>query len=176
MIETVNFSVNKMKRLLEKLSSGNQSEKSNILYLDQLLQQIIERKSFNMPKPLLEITDSGLMVEADYSRLERVLSHLIQNAIEATPKNGQVWVRLTRKDNSAVIKIEDTGHGMSEQFIQKKLFKPFESTKAAGMGIGVFESKEYINELEGQLAVDIQELVGTTFSVMLPLYRERPES
>jgi putative PEP-CTERM system histidine kinase len=176
MIETVNFSVNKMKRLLEKLSSGNQSEKSNILYLDQLLQQIIERKSFNMPKPLLEITDSGLMVEADYSRLERVLSHLIQNAIEATPKNGQVWVRLTRKDNSAVIKIEDTGHGMSEQFIQKKLFKPFESTKAAGMGIGVFESKEYINELEGQLAVDSQELVGTTFSVMLPLYRERPES
>ncbi|SDH67104.1 XrtA/PEP-CTERM system histidine kinase PrsK [Nitrosomonas sp. Nm132] len=176
MIETVNFSVNKMKRLLEKLSSGNQSEKSNILYLDQLLQQIIERKSFNMPKPLLEITDSGLMVEADYSRLERVLSHLIQNAIEATPKNGQVWVRLTRKDNSAVIKIEDTGHGMSEQFIQKKLFKPFESTKAAGMGIGVFESKEYINELEGQLAVDSQELVGTTFSVMLPLYREHPES
>ncbi|SDY31717.1 XrtA/PEP-CTERM system histidine kinase PrsK [Nitrosomonas sp. Nm58] len=176
MIETVNFSVNKMKRLLEKLSSGNQSEKSNTLYLDQLLQQIIERKSFNIPKPLLEITDSGLMVEADYSRLERVLGHLIQNAIEATPKNGQVWVRLIRKDNSAVIKIEDTGHGMSEQFIQKKLFKPFESTKAAGMGIGVFESKEYINELGGQLAVDSQELVGTTFSVMLPLYREHPES
>ncbi len=176
MIETVSFSVSKMKRLLEKLSSGNQSEKSSTFYLDQLLQQIIERKSFNMPKPLLEITDSGLMVEADYSRLERVLGHLVQNAIEATPKNGQVWVRLIRKDNSAVIKIEDTGHGMSEQFIQKKLFKPFESTKAAGMGIGVFESKEYINQLGGQLAVDSQEWVGTTFSVMLPLYRERPES
>ncbi|SDY14490.1 XrtA/PEP-CTERM system histidine kinase PrsK [Nitrosomonas sp. Nm33] len=169
MVETVSFSVNKMKRMLEKLSTENQSEKSEIFSLDQLLQQIVERKSFNMPRPTLEITHSGLMVKADYSRLERVISHLIQNAIEATPKNEQVWVRLLEKDDSAVIEIEDTGHGMSEQFIQKKLFKPFESTKTAGMGIGVFESKEYINELGGQLDVISQESVGTTFSIILPL-------
>lgn len=176
MIETVNFSVNKMKRLLEKLSNGSQSEKQEVLNLDQLLQQIIERNSFNMPRPALEIIDSGLMVEANYPRLERVISHLVQNAIEATPKNGQVWVRLARKDNSAVIIIKDTGHGMSEQFIQKKLFEPFESTKTAGMGIGVFESKEYINELGGQLDVNSQESVGTTFSIILPLFQHYQEN
>lgn len=176
MIETVNFSVNKMKRLLEKLSNGSQSEKQEVLNLDQLLQQIIERNSFNMPRPALEIIDSGLMVEANYPRLERVISHLVQNAIEATPKNGQVWVRLVRKDNSAVIIIKDTGHGMSEQFIQKKLFEPFESTKTAGMGIGVFESKEYINELGGQLDVNSQESVGTTFSIILPLFQHYQEN
>ncbi len=38
----------------------------------------------------------------------------------------------------------DTGAGMSEEFIRERLFKPFESTKSAGMGIGVFESREYI--------------------------------
>jgi len=100
----------------------------------------------------------------------------VQNAIEATPKNGQVWVRLVRKDNSAVIIIKDTGHGMSEQFIQKKLFEPFESTKTAGMGIGVFESKEYINELGGQLDVNSQESVGTTFSIILPLFQHYQEN
>lgn len=176
MIETVNLSVNKMKRLLEKLSSENQSEKPDTLCLDHLLQQIIERKSFNEPRPLLEITDPGLIVKADHSRLERVVGHLVQNAIEATPKNGQVWVRLVRKDHLAVIEIKDTGHGMNEQFIQKKLFKPFESTKTAGMGIGVFESKEYIDELGGQLAVHSQESVGTTFTILLPLYQAHPES
>ncbi|AKH37527.1 MULTISPECIES: XrtA/PEP-CTERM system histidine kinase PrsK [Nitrosomonas] len=176
MIETVSFSVSKMKRLLEKLSTGNQSEKLGILSLDQLLQQIMERKSFHIPKPALEITHSNLMVMADYSRLERVISHLIQNAIEATPKNGQVWVRLLKKDSSALIEIEDNGHGMSEQFIQKKLFKPFESTKTAGMGIGVFESKEYINELGGQLDVVSQESAGTTFSIYLPLSKNYQEN
>lgn len=176
MVETVSFSVSKMKRLLEKLSTGNQSEKSETFSLDQLLQKIVERKSLNMPKPTIEIIDSGLMVKADYSRLERVISHLIQNAIEATPKNGQILIRLLKKDNFALIEIEDTGHGMSEQFIQKKLFKPFESTKTAGMGIGVFESKEYINELGGQLDVISQESVGTTFSIILPLSQKYQEN
>lgn len=176
MVETVSFSVSKMKRLLEKLSNGNQSEKSQIFSLDQLLQQIIEKKSFNMPRPTLEIVDAGLMITADYSRLERVIGHLVQNAIEATSKNGQIWVRLNKKDNSAVIEIEDTGQGMSEHFMQKKLFRPFESTKTAGMGIGVFESKEYINELGGQLEVNSQESVGTTFSIILPLYQEHQEN
>src|SRR5690606_30628582 len=147
MIETVALSINKMKRLLEKLSSGNQAEKPEVFYLDKLLWQIVERKNINEPKPVSEVFDPGLIVKADYSRLERVIGHLIQNEIEATPKGSQIWVRLLKKDHSAVIEIEDTGHGMSEQFIQEKLFKPFESTKTAGMGIGVFESKEYINEL-----------------------------
>lgn len=176
MIETVNLSVNKMKRLLEKLSSGNQSEKPGTLCLNHLLQQIVERKSFNEPRPLLEITDPDLLVKADHSRLERVVGHLIQNAIEATSKNGQVLVHLMRKDHSAVIEIKDTGHGMNEQFIQNKLFKPFESTKTAGMGIGVFESKEYIDELGGQLAVHSKESVGTTFTISLPLYQAHLES
>ena len=39
---------------------------------------------------------------------------------------------------------------MSEKFIREKLFKPFESTKSAGMGIGVFESREYVSELGGR--------------------------
>jgi putative PEP-CTERM system histidine kinase len=172
MIETVALSINKMKRLLEKLSSGNQAEKPEVFYLDKLLWQIVERKNINEPKPVLEVFDPGLIVKADYSRLERVIGHLIQNAIEATPKGGQIWVRLLKKDHSAVIEIEDTGYGMSEQFIQEKLFKPFESTKTAGMGIGVFESKEYINELGGQLAVDSQVSVGTTFAISLPIYQK----
>jgi signal transduction histidine kinase len=49
------------------------------------------------------------------------------------------------------VEIADTGEGMSEEFIRERLFKPFESTKSAGMGIGVFESREYINELGGLL-------------------------
>jgi signal transduction histidine kinase len=64
---------------------------------------------------------------------------------------------------------------MSEEFIRERLFKPFESTKSAGMGIGVFESREYINELGGRLEVTSKPSLGTTFRVLLPLYQEQAQ-
>jgi signal transduction histidine kinase len=60
---------------------------------------------------------------------------------------------------------------MSEEFIREKLFRPFESTKSAGMGIGVFESKEYVSELGGKLEVTSSESDGTVFRIVLPLYQ-----
>ena len=70
------------------------------------------------------------------------------------------------------IEIADTGEGMSEEFIRERLFKPFDSTKSAGMGIGVFESREYINELGGSLEVSSTPGAGTTFRVLLPLHQQ----
>jgi len=64
---------------------------------------------------------------------------------------------------------------MSEEFIRERLFKPFDSTKSAGMGIGVFESREYIHELGGQLDVKSEPGKGTTFCIVLPPYRQEPQ-
>ena len=69
-----------------------------------------------------------------------------------------------------MVELDDTGQGMSEQFIRERLFKPFDSTKTAGMGIGVFESREYIREVGGSLEVRSAPQVGTTFRVILPLH------
>lgn len=174
MIETIYLSVQKMRRLLEKLGSGDSPEKPTPLVIAELLQEAVKSKSVTEPKPVLEVMDTGLSVYANPARLERVIGHLIQNAIEATARNGKVWVRLMRKNDFAVIEIKDTGHGMSERFMREKLFKPFESTKSAGMGIGVFESKEYVSELGGELEVSSSASNGTIFRIILPLYEARP--
>ncbi|MCC6916632.1 XrtA/PEP-CTERM system histidine kinase PrsK [Nitrosomonas sp.] len=168
MLDTVALSINKMKRMLEKLSSGSMHDTKNSLSLDEVLQQIIASKSFHEPQPILDIINPGQQILADPSRLERVLGHLIQNAIEATPKEGHVTVRLKQQSGQAVVEIEDSGHGMSEQFIREKLFTPFESTKTAGMGIGVFESREYVEEIGGKLHVSSKVAQGTIFTVTLP--------
>ncbi len=55
--------------------------------------------------------------------------------------------------------------------MRERLFKPFETTKSAGMGIGVFESREYIQELGGRLDVASRAGEGTTFTMTLPLNR-----
>jgi putative PEP-CTERM system histidine kinase len=170
MTDTVDFSVQKMKGLLQKLSSGASDETPAPVPIENLLQQAVAAKLANVPKPVLEILDTGLVVFANWARLERVIGHLIQNAIEATPRDGQVSVQLARQDDSAIIEVKDSGHGMSEEFIRERLFKPFESTKSAGMGIGVFESREYIRELGGQLEVSSSQSGGTTFHVILPLH------
>jgi signal transduction histidine kinase len=105
-----------------------------------------------------------------------VIGHIVQNAIEASPKDGRVTVRLTRRDERVLIEVIDTGTGMSEDFIRERLFKPFETTKSAGMGIGAFESREYVHELGGLIEVVSRVPLGTTFKIMLPLYRLETQS
>ena len=169
MLETVDLSVQKMKLLLQKLARGTTVEAPVRLHIDKLLRQAIAVKSAADPKPQLEIIDADLMVLANPARLERVIGHVIQNAVEATPKDGQVNVRLLKWHAEVVVECTDTGLGMDEEFIRERLFKPFESTKSAGMGIGVFESREYIQELGGRIEVHSQKPGGTTFRIILPL-------
>ena len=171
MLDTLDYSVQKMKLLLHKLSRGSSIEHPAPLFIDKLLRQALVLKSAFEPKPELEILDPEMMVVANRDRLERVIGHIIQNAVEATPKDGKVIIGISKQEAFVVVEIKDTGQGMSEEFIRERLFKPFESTKSAGMGIGMFESREYIHELGGQIEVSSRQTIGTTFRVILPFHR-----
>ncbi len=176
MLETVTLSVQKMRLMLQKLSRNSSEERPAPLFIDQLLAQAAAGKAAFEPKPVLHMVDARVRVLADFERLERVVGHLIQNAIEATDKDGSVTISLQRVGNDAHIEITDTGHGMDEEFIRERLFKPFESTKSAGMGIGAFESREYITELGGALQVSSTPEVGTTFKIILPIHQQEVQT
>jgi signal transduction histidine kinase len=173
MMDTLDNSVKKMKLLLHKLNSGDSIEGPAPLSLDKLLTQAVQLKSQFEPRPTLDLADTGLTLLANWGRMERVIGHLIQNAIEASARDGLVVVRLVRQGENAIIEIRDNGAGMSEEFMRSRLFKPFETTKSAGMGVGVFESREYIQELGGQLAVTSRVGIGTSFTMTLPLNGRR---
>jgi len=81
-----------------------------------------------------------------------------------------VSVRLERMGANACIKVNDSGHGMSGEFLREHLFKPFQTTKSSGMGIGAYESFQYVNELGGRVSVDSTIDVGTEVRVSLPLF------
>jgi putative PEP-CTERM system histidine kinase len=173
MMETLDNSVKKMKLLLHKLNSSDSIEGPAPLSLDKLLSQAVALKSQFDPKPTLDLADTGLTLLANWGRMERVVGHLIQNAIEACGRDGRVLVRLRRDGANAVIEVSDNGTGMSQEFIRDRLFKPFETTKSAGMGVGVFESREYVQELGGHLEVKSTEGEGTSFIITLPLNGQR---
>ena len=103
-------------------------------------------------------------------RIERVLGHVVQTALDATVPSDRVWLKLERSKGLAEIEIGDTGKGMSEEFVRNRLFKPFQTTKEAGMGIGTFESLQYIRELGGNITVETKLEHGTVMKIFLPLF------
>jgi signal transduction histidine kinase len=116
------------------------------------------------------VTSEHLATRGHAERLERVIGHLVQNALDATDEDGRVWVSLTRRGDRAIVEVGDTGQGMTEEFVRDRLFKPFQSTKQAGMGIGAYESAQYIREIGGELQVVSQEDLGTRVTMILPLF------
>lgn len=109
-------------------------------------------------------------------RLERVLGHMVQNGFDAIDGGGRVWIRMERCGASARVVVGDTGHGMSASFIQSRLFKPFQTTKPTGMGIGAYESLQYVRDLGGSIEVQSTEGKGTLVTLLLPLFEQSNES
>jgi signal transduction histidine kinase len=109
-------------------------------------------------------------------RIERVIGHVVQNAFDATPAQGRVWVDLSRSSGQARVVVGDTGQGMSREFIENRLFKPFNTTKSAGMGIGAYESFQYVRELGGEIHVDSEPGRGTVITIVLPLFESHEGS
>jgi C4-dicarboxylate-specific signal transduction histidine kinase len=99
-----------------------------------------------------------------------VLGHLVHNALDATPPEGRVWIKASRHSGQVVVEVGDTGAGMSEDFVQNQLFRPFSTTKHSGMGIGSYESLQYVRELGGSITVDSAMARGTVMTVRLPLF------
>ena len=74
----------------------------------------------------------------------------------------------------AIIEVEDDGSGMDADFIALRLFKPFDTTKGnAGMGVGVYESREFVTALGGDMAVESHPGRGTLIRVRLPAIAAR---
>ena len=108
-------------------------------------------------------------MKADKNQLLAILGHLVQNAQDATDDDGRINISQKRSTDGVVIEIEDTGSGMSEEFIKNNLFKPFKTTKGSkGMGIGVYEAREIILAIGGRIEVRSEVGVGTCFRLTIP--------
>lgn len=126
-----------------------------------------------------------IIVEAGRVRLEQVIVNLLKNAMEAIVESTELvidstvpledkWISLSleSKENNAILKIKDSGSGVSEE-IQKELFEPFFTTKASGvgMGLGLAISLNIIHELKGTLHVENLSEGGACFIITLPLIK-----
>lgn len=179
MIGTTDHAVRKMSNLVDHMRrpSSDTGGDLKVLDLTGLVASLLADYSRQRPAPRLEGNPPNAMISADDAQLRSVLGHLIQNALDATPSDGEITLTLKIAKGNVVLFIQDSGHGMTEDFINYQLFKPFESTKGlTGMGIGAFQAREYIQKLGGTIDVTSEPGVGSCFSVRIPLANTQVES
>jgi len=171
MILTVSESVAKMKHLLTRLHGGDEDgvlgERVELL---PLLEDLAEKHNKINQELTITCDETGPAVVADRDRIEKIFGHLVQNAVEAAGEGGKIDVRIMSDGKMAVVDINDSGPGMDMAFIRSELFRPFKTTKAAGYGIGAYESRQIIEAHGGRLEVFSTPGEGTTMSVRLPLW------
>ncbi|MFZ4535513.1 XrtA/PEP-CTERM system histidine kinase PrsK [Propionivibrio sp.] len=170
MLMTVEHSVERMRQLMMQLREGaTPVDSPRGIDLGDVIRRIQTAKAGQGRDLEIDMADK-VIAKGHEDRVERVIGHLVQNALDATENGGRVWVRLERQGAHAMVEVGDTGHGMTPEFLRESLFKPFQTTKPAGMGIGAYESFQYVHELGGKVSVDSAINVGTQVSLLLPLF------
>ncbi len=178
-INTTDHAVRKMSNLVDHIRRPTAHTEDSLQPLDltELVRELVKHHSQRQPAPHLEGTPPEARIQADPEQLKSVLGHLIQNAQDATPPNGEVTLTLKHAKGNVVLFIQDTGCGMTPEFISNQLFKPFESTKGlTGMGIGAYQAREYIRVLGGSIDVTSEPGVGSCFSVRIPLMQAQAQN
>jgi len=133
MLMTVEHSVERMRKLMMQLREGaTPLDGPRGIDLAGVLRRIQTAKSGQGRDIELKIEEK-LVARGHEDRIERVIGHLVQNALDATEDRGRVWVRLTRQGTQALVEVGDSGHGMSPEFVRERLFKPFQTTKPTSL-------------------------------------------
>lgn len=168
MLKTVEHAVGRMNHLMLQLRSGTEPvESARPVEMAAVIDQV--KAAHCASGAMVEAhAPPGVFALGHEDRLVRVIGHLVQNAIDAVRDNPRVSVSLARRGEKVVVQVTDNGVGMSAEFVRDSLFKPFRTTKHKGMGIGAYESHQYVTSLGGSIEVTSVVNQGTSVSVVLP--------
>lgn len=127
--------------------------------------------NFGAGAPATVVTDMHPLppLRLDREQVQKVVLNLVLNAAEAVSRGGRICVSTGQQAGSVVLTVDDNGCGMSEDFIARSLFRPFQTTKKTGIGIGMFQSKMIVDAHGGRINVTSKPGVGTRFQVYFPI-------
>ena len=172
MIKTIEGTVSRMSGLIERLSSLPRSLELKREYVDlkSLVDHALKKVNRDKGKEISIETkiDNIPLLSIDHHAIEMVVVNLVNNACDAIKREGKVECRVWEENNVIKLSVSDNGEGISDEFIDTFLFKPFKSSKKGGFGVGLFQCKTIIEAHNGRIEVESKEGHGTTFTVSLP--------
>lgn len=171
MLATVRSSVEKITALLARLQAPEAERPPALVAPGPRLEALVaDRRRGGPARIRLEAEGCPAQVAMSEAAFDAALTHLLNNAIEASAAEGEVRLRLRQEVGRMVIDVIDHGSGMSPEFIRDELFRPFLSSKKDGWGVGVFQARELLREAAGDLLVVSEPGRGTTMRMVLPLF------
>jgi len=172
MLETIDNTVTNMKSLITRLKGLK--DKPQLAVASVPLRKMIDDAAGTVGGSIHIEGHEDVLVAVDEEEIYKVIVNLLVNAREATSKGSSVFISYGADPLQGWVKVSDTGSGMSAEFIRTSLFKPFETTKKHGFGIGLYQCQQIITAHDGEILVDSLEGVGTEFTVRLPLAIDMP--
>lgn len=137
--------------------------------LNQLISEALDRLD-QMPQVELTRELQPLpRIVADGEQIRSVVTNLVLNARDALGSEGRIRLHTEHLGDSVVLSVTDNGCGMSPAFLKDSLFRPFQSTKKRGLGIGMFQSRMIVEAHGGSIRVESETGRGSTFRVSLPV-------
>ena len=112
-------------------------------------------------------------VQVDPDKIQKVIANILLNAMEAMGGHGRIRVVVEPRSEWAAVTIADDGPGMAPEFLERSLFRPFQTTKKKGIGIGMFLSKAIVEAHGGRIEVVSEPGKGASFAVLLPMQKEK---
>jgi signal transduction histidine kinase len=131
----------------------------------QLLRDSVDGSTWRLK---LALSPDVPLTLADAGQLKQAFLNLAKNAVEAMPDGGQLTIRTWRQDSTLAISFSDTGVGISED-ARDEIFDLFFTTRAVGSGIGLFVTRQIVEEHGGSVRADNNAEAGATFTVHLPI-------
>lgn len=190
-LETIERSANAQAKLIEDLVDSGRiaSGKLRLEFRPTNLYEILKTVC-NSHKPQTEAKNISLEFTAgdqyvpifgDMIRLQQVFNNLVSNSIKFTPECGKISVRLSTENKQAVVSIEDTGRGISEEFLPN-IFRQFAQAEEkisgdrSGLGLGLSISKILVEKHNGEITATSDGIgKGAIFTIKFPLHYNESE-
>jgi putative PEP-CTERM system histidine kinase len=168
-LRAIGKSVGKINALVARLSCFRQKldVKPVPTDLNALVKSVLAGLSDGGPETVSTELRPLPLLMADPDQVQKVITNLVLNAREASGPGGRISIRTEARGRGGVLSVSDNGCGMTPEFVEQLLFRPFQTTKKEGLGIGLFHSKMIVDAHRGQIEVESRQGEGTTFRVFL---------
>jgi putative PEP-CTERM system histidine kinase len=144
--------------------------------LNELVGDVLQRVNGTPNVEIVQRLQPLPAILVDPEQVRSVVTNLVLNARDAVGPGGRIEVRTEHRDGRVVLSVADNGCGMSPAFIKDSLFRPFQSTKKQGLGIGLFQSRAIVRAHGGGIHVESEPGKGTTFHVSFPVKADHDQT
>lgn len=165
MLSSLGNTTKKMHALIGRLRNLGESELLHMRPVDLL--ELAGQSAQMVQGRSVTVQGTPEVVIGDHDELQKIFLNLFLNAVEASEPGSPVLAEVG-SDGNPFIRVTDRGCGMSPLFIRNELFAPFRTSKATGLGIGLYQCRQIVAAHGGTIEVSSVEGAGSVFTVRLP--------